>query len=110
MKTVMFIIMLISTLFAENASLKKAQLANFKLAYSTGKELKLPDGDDLALTLDNVKKERAFEFCGENIRKYDLERWGELKSAIDKSKSNLAALRDGIGAYASVPANIYYKY
>lgn len=65
---------------------------------------------DLALTLDNIKKERAFEFCGENIRKYDLERWGELKSAIDKSKSNLAALRDGIGAYASVPANIYYKY
>lgn len=65
---------------------------------------------DLALTLDNIKKERAFELCGENIRKYDLERWGELKSAIDKAKVNLAALRDGTGDYATVPATIYYKY
>ena len=61
MKTFMFIIMLISTLFAENASLKKAQLANFKLAYSTGKELKLPDGDDLALTLATLSfRETSF--------------------------------------------------
>jgi len=65
---------------------------------------------DLTLNLDNIKKERAFEFCGENIRKYDLERWGELKSAIDKAKTNLAALRDGTGDYATVPATIYYQY
>lgn len=65
---------------------------------------------DLTLNLDNIKKERAFEFCGENIRKYDLERWGELKSAIDKAKENLAALRDGTGDYATVPATIYYQY
>lgn len=65
---------------------------------------------DLPLTLDNIKKERAFELCGENIRKYDLERWGELKSSIDKVKANLAALRDGLGDYATVPGTIYYKW
>jgi hypothetical protein len=64
---------------------------------------------DLPLTLDNIKKERAFEFCGENIRKYDLERWGQLKSGIDKAKANLIALRDGTGEYADVPNIIYSK-
>lgn len=64
----------------------------------------------ISLTLDNLKKERAFEFCGENIRKYDLERWGELKSGIDKAKANLIALRDGLGDYATVPTTVYYKW
>jgi len=63
-----------------------------------------------ALTLDDIKRERAFELCGENIRKYDLERWGELKSGIDKAKANLAALRDATGDYATVPATIYYRW
>ena len=66
--------------------------------------------DLLPLTLDNIKNERAFEFCGENIRKYDLERWGMLKSAIDQSSLNMAALRDATGKYSTVPATIYYRY
>ena len=65
---------------------------------------------DLPLTLDNLKQERAFEFCGENIRKYDLERWGELKSKIDQAALNMRALRDAAGVYASIPNTIYYKY
>jgi len=65
---------------------------------------------DLPLTLDNIKKERAFEFCGENIRKYDLERWGELKSAIENAKTNLTNLRNGSGDYSTVPSTIYYKW
>ena len=65
---------------------------------------------DLTLTMDNLKAERAFEFCGENIRKYDLERWGQLKSSINKAKDNLRALRDGTGRYADVPQTIYYRY
>ncbi len=64
----------------------------------------------LPLTLDNLKNERAFEFCGENIRKYDLERWGMLKSAIDQSETNLTALRNGTGNYAAVPSTLYYRY
>lgn len=65
---------------------------------------------DLPLTLENLKKERAFEFCGENIRKYDLERWGELKAGLDKAKQNLLDLRDSKGSYADVPQTIYYKW
>jgi starch-binding outer membrane protein, SusD/RagB family len=65
---------------------------------------------DLPLTLENIKAERAFELCGENIRKYDLERWGELKSGIDKAKANLTALRDATDNYSTVPAIIYYKW
>jgi len=65
---------------------------------------------DLPLTLDNIKQERAYEFCGENIRKYDLERWGQLKAGIDKAETNLRALRDATGNYATVPASICYKW
>jgi len=64
---------------------------------------------DLPLTLDYIKAERAFEFCGENIRKYDLERWGQLKSAIDQAEANLTALRNGTGKYANIPGTIYYQ-
>lgn len=65
---------------------------------------------DLPLTLENLKKERAFEFAGENIRKYDLIRWGELKKAIDNAKTKLRNLRDAQGEYADVPQTIYYRY
>jgi hypothetical protein len=65
---------------------------------------------DLPLNLENIKAERAFELCGENIRKYDLERWGELKAGIEKAKANLTALRDATGNYSTVPATIYYKW
>jgi starch-binding outer membrane protein, SusD/RagB family len=73
-----------------------------------GQAVDSPSPYDLSsLTLAAIQQERAFEFCGENIRKYDLERWGILKSAIDKSSLNLAALRDGTGNYSTVPATIY---
>jgi hypothetical protein len=75
-----------------------------------GQPLDSPSAYDLTLTIENLKQERAFEFAGENIRKYDLIRWGELKAAIDRAKSNLTDLRNGTGAYAEVPQNIYYKY
>jgi hypothetical protein len=75
-----------------------------------GRSVDSPSANDLPLTLENIKQERAFEFAGENIRKYDLIRWGELKKAIDNAKSNLLALREGTGKYAEVPKNIYHKY
>lgn len=51
MKYLLFCILLISNLFAENASKKNAAIANLKQAYSVGKGFKTPEGDDLALTL-----------------------------------------------------------
>jgi starch-binding outer membrane protein, SusD/RagB family len=74
-----------------------------------GQPLNQTSSYDVAFTLDNIKKERAFELCGENIRKYDLIRWGELKSKMDEAKAKLARLRDGQGEYADVPSTIYTK-
>jgi starch-binding outer membrane protein, SusD/RagB family len=68
------------------------------------------DYDINAITLDDIKKERAFELCGENIRKFDLIRWGELKTKLDLAKSHLTDLKNGTGDYTTVPKNIYYKY
>jgi hypothetical protein len=65
---------------------------------------------DLPVTLDNIQNERAFELCGENIRKYDLERWGILKTKMDQAQSNLFDLRNQAGNYTNVPATLYIKY
>ena len=43
---------------------------------------------DLALTVDNVRNQRALEFVGENIRKYDLMRWGIFSSQIKLANAN----------------------
>ena len=59
--------------------------------------------------LNAIVNERAFEFCGENIRKWDLMRWGALKSKMDEAKANLSDLREQSGAYSGVPADVYYK-
>jgi len=49
-----------------------------------------------------IVDERAFEFCGEMTRKFDLIRWGLLKSKMDQTKADLTALRDLTGKYAGV--------
>ena len=87
-----------------------AEYFNMVRRRAFGQALNTTSVYDLPLTLANIKNERAFEFAGENIRKYDLIRWGELKSGIDAAKSKLNALRDGTGEYANVPQTIYYKY
>ncbi|MDP4208746.1 MAG: RagB/SusD family nutrient uptake outer membrane protein [Bacteroidota bacterium] len=74
-----------------------------------GKPVNTVSSYDLPLNLENLKRERAFELCGENIRKYDLIRWGELKTRLDSAKIKMANLRDGIGQYANVPQYVYTK-
>jgi starch-binding outer membrane protein, SusD/RagB family len=74
-----------------------------------GKPIDSPSDIDLDLNLDNIKQERAFELCGENLRKYDLERWGELKAKMDLAKTKMQNLRDGVGEYATVPNTVYWK-
>jgi hypothetical protein len=60
--------------------------------------------------------ERAFEFCGENIRKWDLMRWGMLKEKMDEAKENLKMLRysgtgeGASGPYATVPSKVFWKW
>ena len=38
-----------------------------------------------AVTMDDIKRERALEFAGENLRKYDLIRWGDFKEKLVKA-------------------------
>lgn len=56
-----------------------------------------------------IVDERAFEFCGELIRKADLIRWNLLKAKMDETKSKLYALRDRAEPYDWIPKKVYYK-
>lgn len=40
-----------------------------------------------AVTMDDIKRERALEFAGENLRKYDLIRWGEFGKTMNEAKA-----------------------
>ena len=62
------------------------------------------------LTFDAIVDERAFEFCGENIRKYDLMRWGILSEVLIQTTADLAALQAGTGDFAGRPDSIYFTY
>ncbi len=62
------------------------------------------------LTMDNIIKERAFEFCGEYIRKYDLERWGKLKEKLAATTSRLNDLNLHQGEFTGMNDTIYIKY
>jgi hypothetical protein len=59
---------------------------------------------------DAIVDEHAFEFCGEMERKQALIRWNLLTEKIDEAKAKMYELRDLTGAYADVPATLYYKY
>lgn len=39
------------------------------------------------VTMDVIKRERALEFAGENLRKYDLIRWGEFGKTMKEAKA-----------------------
>lgn len=62
------------------------------------------------VTFDNIVDERAFEFCGENIRKYDLMRWGMLKEKLEKAQADVYDLQNNTGAYAGRPDSVYFHY
>jgi hypothetical protein len=65
---------------------------------------------DKNLFFDAVVKERAFEFAGEQVRKYDLIRWNLLKNKLDDLKANVRKLRDGLEPYADVPKYVFWKF
>lgn len=61
-----------------------------------------------ALDFNAIVDERAFEFCGENLRKYDLMRWGLLKEKLEKAQADSYDLQNNTGAYAGRPDSVYY--
>ena len=63
-----------------------------------------------AVTFANIVDERAFEFCGENIRKYDLMRWGLLKEKLEATQAACYDLQKNQGAYAGRPDSVWFHY
>ncbi len=60
-----------------------------------------------------IVNERAWEFGGEMIRKYELIRWGNYSEKMEVMVENLKAMADaaatGTGKYAPLPDYIYWK-
>ena len=57
---------------------------------------------------NKIVDERAFEFCGEFLRKGDLIRWNLLKTKLDETIADLKDLRDLSGKYDFLSGSIYY--
>lgn len=62
------------------------------------------------LNMENIMAERAFEFCGENIRKYDLMRWNKLGSQLKLTMERLANLDAATGEFEGRMDSIYFTY
>lgn len=56
-----------------------------------------------------IVDERAFEFCGEFLRKGDLIRWNKLGSSITAEKADLTDLANLQGNYAALSGKIWWK-
>jgi len=57
-----------------------------------------------------IVKERALEFGGEGIRKYDLIRWNLLSSKIQEQRDALTKMFNREAPYDNFPIAIYYRY
>ncbi|MEI6946978.1 RagB/SusD family nutrient uptake outer membrane protein [Paraflavisolibacter sp. H34] len=57
-----------------------------------------------------IVNERAWEFGGEAVRKYDLIRWNLLEAKIQEQRNVLKQMMAGTGAYSTLPKNLFYKY
>lgn len=84
-------------------------------AFASGDWSTKVDGYVNALTTKDamfnaIVEEHKLEFCGEMVRKQALIRWNLLKTKLDEAKTKMYALRGRTGAYADVPAKLYYKY
>lgn len=63
------------------------------------------------LSMDVIMQERAFELCGEYVRKYDLMRWGNLKEKMVATQNLIREMsvpetRNALG----IGDSIYYKF
>ena len=56
-------------------------------------------------------KERAFELCGEYVRKYDLMRWGNLKEKVMETAKTVRDMGKADSRHAmNLGDSIFYKY
>ena len=66
-------------------------------------------GVDKEGMFSKIVDERAFEFCGEFLRKGDLIRWNMLKSKMDETTEDMKKLRDLVAPYDFLSGDIYYQ-
>ena len=57
-----------------------------------------------------IKDQRAFEFCGEMLRKQDLIRWDCLKESLDSAIKDMTNLRALTGDFEGYRDAIYWRY
>lgn len=62
------------------------------------------------LNMENLMAERAYELCGENIRKYDLMRWNKLGSQLKLTMERLANMDAGTGEFEGRCDTVYFTY
>jgi len=64
---------------------------------------------DKSTMFNAIVDERAFEFCGEFVRKADLIRWNMLGSKMNEAKTKMNDLSNLSGKYSDLQSNVYYK-
>ena len=63
------------------------------------------------LDMNVIMDERAFELCGEYVRKYDLMRWGNLKQKVSAAVDTIRMMAKDDSRHAlNIGDSIYYKY
>ena len=69
----------------------------------------LPQGLSKVDFFKAIIKERALEFGGEAIRKYDLIRWNILFDKLKEARDNVNKMIAKAAPYQSLPQTVYYK-
>lgn len=64
---------------------------------------------DKTTMFNAIVDERAYEFCGEFLRRADLIRWNLLKTKLDVAKEKMYRLRTLSGEYSDLSGHLYYK-
>jgi hypothetical protein len=59
---------------------------------------------------DAIVNERAWEFGGEAIRKFDLIRWNLLSAKIQQQRDEFKQMLNKTGKYSSLPPFLFYRY
>lgn len=80
-----------------------------KRAYGSNSD-KIPvTATDYSGFFNEIVNERAWEFGGECIRKFDLIRWNLLGTKLSEMKTNLTALLDTLPPYNMVPRQVAWR-
>lgn len=64
-----------------------------------------------SIDMEAIMQERAFELCGEYVRKWDLMRWGNLKQKMSEMQQYIRNISTQDGRMAqNIGDSIYYKF